>query len=180
MWATNCSNYWNPSANHILLLLSLLILMAIAKGSVSSGPMATDRVHFTDPCGTIDSFMKSQHIGLHSVSQRVEFRKPGNGNFMGAKLRFSTWGTWHIYGKSYDYTGSREQAVLCLSTGTQDTEANECVRCSEDCSDRYRQWLCCIFVVISVCYICIRYFTARGNCTLFWLIKQYIHLHSGF
>ncbi|XXG74133.1 hypothetical protein AAC387_Pa07g2929 [Persea americana] len=112
--------------------------MAITKGSVSSGPMATDRVHFTDPCGSIYSFMKSQHIGLHSVSQRLEFRKPSNGHFMGAKLRFSNWGTWRIYGKPYNYTVSREHAVLCLSTRTQNTEAKECVRCSEDCSDSSR------------------------------------------
>ncbi|RWR85504.1 senescence-associated family protein [Cinnamomum micranthum f. kanehirae] len=100
--------------------------------------MATDRVHFTDPCGSIYSFMKSQHIGLHSVSQRLEFRKPTNGHFMGAKLRFSTWGTWDIYGKPYNYTVSREHAVLCLSTRTQNTEAKECVGCSEDCSDSSR------------------------------------------
>ncbi|KAJ8630985.1 hypothetical protein MRB53_024308 [Persea americana] len=57
---------------------------------------------------------------------------------MGAKLRFSNWGTWRIYGKPYNYTVSREHAVLCLSTRTQNTEAKECVRCSEDCSDSSR------------------------------------------
>ncbi|XP_077253200.1 senescence-associated family protein [Tasmannia lanceolata] len=98
--------------------------------------MATDAVNLIDPCGIIYSFTKSiQHIGLHPMIQRVEFRKKNNVHHLGANMRFSTDGSWCIYGKPYSHVVSRERAVLCLAAGTHNSEAKECVRHSEDCSE---------------------------------------------
>lgn len=112
--------------------------MALTIQKVSGGPMATDRVHFTDPCGIIYSFSKSQNVGMHSTGQRVEFRKQNYGRLYGTELSLCTKGVWHIYGKPYNHVSSREHAILCLSTGRHNTEAKECVRCSEDGSDSSR------------------------------------------
>ncbi|XP_058091365.1 senescence-associated protein SPA15, chloroplastic isoform X2 [Magnolia sinica] len=111
--------------------------MVPTTSKVSGGRFATDRANFIEPVGSIYSFNKSQHVGLHSTNQRVEFRKQKIGHLLGSKLSF-TEGSWRVYGKPYNYVISKEHAVLCLSTGTHNGETKECVRHSQDCSDTSR------------------------------------------
>ncbi|KAF8398980.1 hypothetical protein HHK36_014845 [Tetracentron sinense] len=110
--------------------------MALTASKISGGPMVTDRATITESRGIIYSFSKSlQYSGLYSTSQRLEFRRPGNGHLLTAKLSFSNEGLWRTCGKPCSYVLSREHSVLCQSTRTHNAEAKECVRHSDDCSD---------------------------------------------
>ncbi|KAJ4960421.1 hypothetical protein NE237_020331 [Protea cynaroides] len=124
--------------NVIHLLLSLIIKMALRPTQVSAGPMMTDKANKIESCRTFYSFAKSlQHTGLYPTSQKVEFRRSSNGHLLAGKLN-SLENLWRLCGKYCIYTVSREPSVLCSSTGTHNTEARECVRHSDDCSDLSR------------------------------------------
>ncbi|OVA11919.1 hypothetical protein BVC80_6349g2 [Macleaya cordata] len=110
--------------------------MALTTSKVSAGPMVTNRANVTEPCGIISTFSKSiQHNGVNPTIHRVELRRPGYGRFLAAKLIFSSEALWHISGKPCTYAVGRENSALCQSTGTHNTEAKECFRNTNDCSD---------------------------------------------
>ncbi|XP_043701194.1 senescence-associated protein SPA15, chloroplastic isoform X2 [Telopea speciosissima] len=110
--------------------------MALTPSQVSAGPMMTDKANKIESYGAVYLFSKSlQHTGLHPTSQRIEFRRSNNGHLLAAKFNFSSESLWRLCGKHCIYTVSREPSVICSSTGTHNTEAKECVRHSDDCSD---------------------------------------------
>ncbi|KAG1334745.1 Senescence-associated protein OSA15, chloroplastic [Cocos nucifera] len=103
---------------------------------ISGGAVAIDKGNFTKQCGFLCSFSKSiHHIGSNPVNQKVESRKSSKGHCFSVKLCFSSESFWNISGKPYSYMLSRKHIVLCCSAGTRSSEAEKCLRNSEDYTD---------------------------------------------
>ncbi|XP_042500041.1 senescence-associated protein SPA15, chloroplastic isoform X2 [Macadamia integrifolia] len=112
--------------------------MALTPSQVSTGPMMTDNANKIESYRTYSFAKPLRYTGLHHTSQRVEYRRSSDGHLLAAKFNFSSESLWRLNGKHCIYTVSWEPSVLCLSTGTHNTEARECVRDTDDCSDKSR------------------------------------------
>lgn len=111
-------------------------LMSLTTSKISAGPMVANRANGSEQCGIISSFCKStQHNGLYPKFHRIEFRRPGCGYLLSAKLMLSSEVLWRISLKPCTYAVNRENSFVCHSRGTHNAEAKECVRNSDDCTD---------------------------------------------
>lgn len=80
------------------------------------------------------SFAKSiQQSKLHFSSQGAEPRQMSYECLSTRKKTFPSGVVLYVCGKPISFTASRASSVLCLSTGTQNTETEECLY--GDCSD---------------------------------------------
>jgi hypothetical protein len=114
----------------------LILSMALTASKVSSGPVVTERTNVLRSPRTAYSFaMSPQHDKTHFTSHGIEHRQRSHGHILGAKSRFSDVGLWRICRKPLSFIVSRGSSLLCQSTGTQKTEAKECVRTYGDCED---------------------------------------------
>ncbi|KAL6010772.1 MutS-like protein [Asimina triloba] len=108
--------------------------MARIASNVSADRVTAERANFTDPCRVVSSFTKLQLAGLHSRSQKVNFRNLKIGHRLDSRLSL-TGASWHIYRKPHDYAFSKEHAILCFSTGTHNSETTVH---TQNCSDTSR------------------------------------------
>lgn len=104
--------------------------MALTASKSASGSMVAERKTITNTCGVV-------HTALRPGSQGFEqLRRWSKGHLLTKKLSFSSDSFWHKYCKRpRNYTVSGGSTLFCRSTGTRNTEAKECVRYYDDCSD---------------------------------------------
>ncbi|KAK2997772.1 hypothetical protein RJ639_026033 [Escallonia herrerae] len=81
------------------------------------------------------SAQSPQHPAFLVSNQGVELRKQGSGHFSVFKMKFSDKGLWHLCGRLSSSFSSRGYSYLCRSTEMQKTDAKECVRHYDNCSD---------------------------------------------
>lgn len=113
-------------------ILFLILPMALTASKVSTSPVANKMTTLPKSHGI--SFAKSiQQNKLHFSSQGGEARQLSYGCLSRGKKTFLNDVLWYTCQKSISFTAFRGSSVLCMSTGTQDTETKECHY--GDCTD---------------------------------------------
>ncbi|XP_021296443.1 uncharacterized protein LOC110425773 [Herrania umbratica] len=98
--------------------------MAFTASKVPGGSVVTNRVGKSRPQGKI-----------YPTSQGFVHPQLRNAQPLMAKLSFPNESLGTIYGKTDGFTVPRGSSMICLSTGTQNSEATESVKPYADCSD---------------------------------------------
>ncbi|KAH7533792.1 hypothetical protein FEM48_Zijuj04G0169400 [Ziziphus jujuba var. spinosa] len=106
--------------------------MALTASKVTSNPVANKMTTLPKSHGI--SFAKSiQQNKLHFTSQGGEPRQLSYGCLSSGKKTFLNDVLWHTCRKPISLTAFRGSSVLCMSTGTQNTETEECHY--DDCAE---------------------------------------------
>ena len=110
--------------------------MALTASKIPSSPVTTSRTSIPKSRGIFSPISKAtQHCGLHSTNQGDELRRQSSGHFLIARYKFSKRGFWHICGKTIHFFPYRGSSVLCWFTGTDNSDAKQCVENYSDHSD---------------------------------------------
>ncbi|GAV76707.1 hypothetical protein CFOL_v3_20180 [Cephalotus follicularis] len=109
--------------------------MALIASKVSSGPVVTPRITTCKLNSTVNSYAKlMQQRKLLPITQGVELLQRSNDHLLLTKLNFPNEDILGYYGKPVILSVIRRSSMLCLSTGTHNSESKECVRPYGDCS----------------------------------------------
>lgn len=106
--------------------------MSFPRSKISSAPMVANSANITESCRILSTFPK---LVQHTIVQKIEVRRPSYGCISTEGLSFSSDGLSSAYRRPCSYVVAGRNSFLCHSRGTQNTEANECVRDSDNYSD---------------------------------------------
>lgn len=110
--------------------------MSFPASKISSSPMVANSTNITEACRILTLPKSLQH----TIVQKIEVRRPSYGRTATEGLSFSSDGLSSASGKPCSYVLDTKysrgfSSFVCYSRGTRNTEAEECVRQSDNYSD---------------------------------------------